>query len=202
MKFIQLFINAALFAFLVNAQCDCEEQYPGECDICECDAEGYCLDDNDKGGGPDSRGPGESPTGEKEKLLQWHNDFRKKVSSGGVPGQPPTSKLRDLQWSKELEAKAQLLADACLYGYSSDRSIGENIAYTRTVEDDFKQWTDESAAYDYQSNNCRGTCRHYLQLVSAETKYVGCGVALCNNQGYYTVCNYEPKGNIDIGRPY
>jgi len=40
-----------------------------------------------------------------------------------------------------------------------------------------------------------GTVGHYTQLVWAESKKMGCGMATCGNKGTVWVCNFYPSGN-------
>ena len=71
----------------------------------------------------------------------------------------------------------------------------------------------EFLGYDFESGTCdlsllvdgQPSCGHYTQLVWAETRYVGCGVALCpslenvDESGYegslLVACNYYKAGN-------
>ncbi|MQL74780.1 hypothetical protein Taro_007146 [Colocasia esculenta] len=65
-------------------------------------------------------------------------------------------------------------------------------------------WENEKQYYDYASNSCIGeqVCRHYTQVVWADTKRVGCGHAKCDNGVDIVVCNYDPSGNVGIQWPY
>ncbi|VDO15237.1 unnamed protein product [Rodentolepis nana] len=148
------------------------------------------------------------------KMLQLHNEFRRNASKGRVPYQPGAIGLQNLVWSEGLANMAKESSKKCQLkptsGWKID-GIGQNIANSRTIEEwvAFKQWTNESKNYFYQTNYCEGKCRSYKQvsfilkifidlqmysfhfkLVSSLTKYVGCGVTKCSNYGYVLVCNY------------
>ncbi|VUZ49078.1 unnamed protein product [Hymenolepis diminuta] len=97
----------------------------------------------------------------KQKVLDMHNEFRRKLKKGGVS---------DLAWDKSLEELGQKMADKCEWGYLYESevksggygNIGQNIAYSRTVEQDFEKWTDQ-----------REEPRHYNQVSVRETKKSG-----------------------------
>ncbi|KAM7540468.1 hypothetical protein Aperf_G00000027677 [Anoplocephala perfoliata] len=150
---------------------------------------------------------------EKRELLDLHNEYRRRVAQGKVPGQPPSSKIRDLQWSTELEASAQRHANTCIFQHDSSEQrktsewwwVGQNIAYSSSIAQNVEMWFEEYRDYNYQSNYCSGVCGHYTQLVWANTTHVGCGVQKCNFNGFnavYVVCNYGPGGNFNNQRPY
>ena len=64
-------------------------------------------------------------------------------------------------------------------------------------------WAAEAADYDHGTNACSGfTCGHYTQMVWADTRYLGCGVAACPSGGEMWVCNYDPRGNVLGKSPY
>nr|CDS32832.1 venom allergen (val) protein [Hymenolepis microstoma] len=157
--------------------------------------------------------PSGSLSKEKQELLDLHNQYRREVAGGKVPNQPGSSKLKDLEWSTELEASAQKHADSCIFEHdgSDDRKtaqwwwVGQNIAYSSSVAQNVKMWFDEYKDYNYNSNYCSGVCGHYTQLVWADTTHVGCGVSRCTFSGFnavYVVCNYGPGGNLNRQKPY
>ena len=67
-----------------------------------------------------------------------------------------------------------------------------------------KAWADEVEDYDYNRNSCRSgaQCGHYTQIVWAESRQVGCAIAVCSDQSQLWVCNYDPPGNYIGERPY
>ncbi|MCW5198381.1 hypothetical protein VU07_00720 [Desulfobulbus sp. F4] len=142
-------------------------------------------------------------------MLAAHNQWRVKV---GVPV---------LQWSAKLTDMAQQWADhlaaaRCSHSHSRHEQYGENIFFASalswpngrtevqnvTPQKVVDDWGSESKDYDYASNRCSSICGHYTQLVWKETKEVGCGMAVCGNNGQIWVCNYYPKGNVPTKRPY
>ena len=69
-------------------------------------------------------------------------------------------------------------------------------------------WVAETEHYDYDSHSCsKGEeCGHYTQVVWAESVSVGpvgCGSVTCSGgRGVFTVCSYDPPGNVVGERPY
>ncbi len=130
-------------------------------------------------------------------MLAAHNAARARVN---VPA---------LTWSDALAEHAQAWADRLIaerrFAHRPRSPYGENlfeisgaIASPRQVVAD---WNSEATGYDYASNKCRGVCGHYTQLVWADTKKVGCGVARNSRQEIW-VCDYDPPGNWVGKRPY
>ena len=130
-------------------------------------------------------------------FLAAHNAVRSRV------GVPP------LKWSKGLAVLAQLWADKLIsekrFAHRPDSTAGENLFEIKGAKASPQQvvdaWAEESRAYDYASNKCRGVCGHYTQLFWAETKEVGCGVARDSRREEW-VCDYDPPGNYVGKRPY
>ncbi|VDO13283.1 unnamed protein product [Rodentolepis nana] len=136
-------------------------------------------------------------------ILWLHNEFRRNITDGKVLGQPRAAGLHDLIWDEGLAQLAKGTSRTCKFAttstYEYDR-IGQNIALQSSVEMGFKVWTDESRHYNYRTNRCWTYCYSYKKIVSALTKYLGCGVTECH--GYHLlICNYG-IGNILSGRPY
>ena len=137
---------------------------------------------------------------EKRELVNEHNKWRRQV---GVP---------DLIWSSELESFARQWAGKLSRQYGckmmhSSKSLGENIFwanYANSPRNVVDYWASERFYYDYQTNICRNGkgCRHYTQLIWADTREVGCARALCSEREEIWVCNYRPAGNISGKRPY
>lgn len=94
-------------------------------------------------------------------------------------------------------------------------SVGENIFATTqktnlpgVVTWGMGAWFDEHQFYTYATRTCDEDeqCGHYTAIVWAETRYVGCGMAVCDsitgissywetNGGTFGVCNYAQAGN-------
>lgn len=153
---------------------------------------------------------------QQEELLTRHNHWREAV------GVPP------LAWSEELAAFAREWADelasrgcrmqhrpktgrfAQKYGenlswasptsWSDGRIEVQSIGPSSVVDD----WDSEKVDYDYESNTCAAgqVCGHYTQVVWAESRTLGCAMAICDDKGQVWVCNYAPAGNIVGKKPY
>ncbi|MCA9661403.1 MAG: hypothetical protein KC486_23895 [Myxococcales bacterium] len=86
------------------------------------------------------------------------------------------------------------------------QKYGENIFWKSAptnVGEAVGAWAAEAADYDHGTNACSGfTCGHYTQMVWADTRYLGCGVAACPSGGEMWVCNYDPRGNVLGKSPY
>jgi pathogenesis-related protein 1 len=135
-----------------------------------------------------------------------HNRARVAVDP---PADPP---IPLLTWSPEIAAAAQAYADGCVFGHSKT-DYGENLYATSgsstTPEDVVAAWVDEAANYDLASNACSSTCGHYTQVVWADSRRLGCGVADCTDGSPFGggswqiwVCNYDPPGNFNQQAPY
>nr|CDS28050.1 venom allergen (val) protein [Hymenolepis microstoma] len=198
MKSYHICLGILLFSLLVRAQnrSNNDTQYGGVRirDIEEMeDSQNDHLDDIEVGL---DTGKWYGDVGEKsfkEAMLLKHNEFRRRVSDGMVSNQPSTDELDDFVWDDNLAQLAKNRSQTCQFGrpsrYEIDR-FGQNMAYSETVEEGFKIWTAESRRYNFQKNECILYCKSYKQLVSALTKYVGCGVTKCTKKRYLLVCNY------------
>ncbi|KAM3188346.1 hypothetical protein ACTXT7_000467 [Hymenolepis weldensis] len=164
-------------------------------------------DDSDYQEGSDSEsggGNGElSP--EMQKVLDMHNELRRKVAQGQLSGQPASDKLRDLKWNPELARMAQAFTDKCMIGHNTFEErrtkefevVGQNYATYSTIEMCVNSWIYEYRDYHYNSNSCSPgrVCGHYIQMVSADTTDVGCGSSQCDYMGNvqpFLVCHYGP----------
>ncbi len=150
---------------------------------------------------------------ERKDALATHAEWRREVG------------VRPLDWSDSLAASAQDWAEhiretrGCRINesaHSQRADIGENLAYyspvrfsngktqqqaidpARVVND----WGREKRFYDYANNSCSGVCGHYTQVVWQDTKAVGCGRAVCEDQSQVWVCQYSPPGNYVGQKPY
>jgi pathogenesis-related protein 1 len=130
-------------------------------------------------------------------MLALHGAVRARV------GMPP------LAWSDRLAARSQDWADTLLarkqFFHRPNSTYGENLfeikGGTASPAQVVDAWAAESRNYDYRSNQCRGVCGHYTQLVWRDTKEVGCAVARSGGREVW-VCNYDPPGNWVGKRPY
>ncbi|MCC6873271.1 MAG: Fis family transcriptional regulator [Sandaracinaceae bacterium] len=173
-----------------------------------CDGGGGTPPGTDGGGMP----PPAGETGRMVGMTAAHNAVRARVSAS-IPA---------VTWSAELAAIAQaysesLASGACNLTHSSN-GYGENLAMfggtTAAPQDVVEAWASEESCYSYGTfmgtdacdNTCvqrSGGCGHFTQLVWADTRRIGCGVARCaDGRTEIWTCNYDPPGNF-LGRaPY
>lgn len=141
-------------------------------------------------------------------MITAHNQWRTKT------GVPP------VKWSTALADSSQrwanTLAQAGCNMEHSTTQYGENIFWAgplsssdgaSSVQEVIDQnvvdsWGNEVKDYDYANNSCHGVCGHYTQVVWKDTKEVGCGMAICPDNGQTWVCQYYPKGNMIGQKPY
>lgn len=123
-----------------------------------------------------------------KQILDAHN--AKRALHGASP----------LSWSNELYQYAQAFADkfdcANVQLKHSYGKYGENLAAGATsaykVVD---MWYNEVDDYNWSSQS---RYDHFTQVVWKSTSKLGCAYKDCrsNNWGYYTVCSYDPAGNV------
>lgn len=157
-----------------------------------------------------SSSDGSSGSGEPDAvkgITAAHNMVRANVNPAAATPIP------DLQWDDALGDVAQAYAEGCVFEHSMG-PYGENLfASTNATppESVVQDWASEVAAYDYASNGCSGVCGHYTQVVWADSKKLGCGVANCTENSPFGaqfptwqlwVCNYDPPGNFVGKKPY
>ncbi|KAA0196308.1 hypothetical protein FBUS_04777 [Fasciolopsis buskii] len=69
-------------------------------------------------------------------MIGWHNEFRRKLLSCGVPGQPQPKTMPNLTYDPQLAAKAQIWANKCTVGHDAAEErktgnylyVGQNFA--------------------------------------------------------------------------
>lgn len=148
-----------------------------------------------------------------------HNDERASVVPAAAAPLPP------LKWNTELAKVAQAWAEKCTWEHNANRGseytaisgidayVGENLYVSSAPQvspyDAVAAWAGEGADYDYAANTCAAgkMCGHYTQVVWAETREVGCGMAVCESvaglsNATLVVCDYAPGGNIVGQKPY
>lgn len=117
--------------------------------------------------------------------------------------------LAPLSWSDRLASLSQNWAGVLLrrgkLSHRPNSEYGENLfeisGAAATPSQVVNAWAGESRDYDYKSNQCRGVCGHYTQIVWSRTTHVGCGVARGGGREFW-VCEYDPPGNFVGQRPY
>ena len=67
----------------------------------------------------------------------------------------------------------------------------DNISLVTTI------WYNESLNYDFSLNRGIKGKDNFTQMVWKETKKMGCGIGVRNDESYKIVCFYYPRGNID-----
>ncbi|KAL0943577.1 extracellular scp domain protein [Colletotrichum truncatum] len=105
----------------------------------------------------------------------------------------------DVSWNETLADFAEEYLDGmedCDWEHS-DGPYGENLAkgypnVTRSVE----AWGDERDDYDFDDAEFSEETGHFTQLVWKNTTDVGCARKLCNDNAWYLVCEYWPRGNV------
>jgi uncharacterized protein YkwD len=117
-------------------------------------------------------------------ILNAHNEKR---AENGSP---------DLSWSDELASYAQAYADK--YDCSgtlthSGGKYGENLGLGYTTTGVVDAWYDEKSYYNPSSP----AASHFTQVVWKSTTKLGCAKITCDNiWGQYTICSYDPAGNV------
>lgn len=106
-----------------------------------------------------------------------------------------------ITWNSTLEDFAQeylddMDDDECEFEHSGG-PYGENLAIgyrnsTAAVE----AWGDERDIYDFDDQGFDEETGHFTQLVWKDTTDVGCARKLCDERGWYVVCEYWPRGNV------
>lgn len=168
------------------------------------------------------------PADARASLVDRHNELRRWVAQGKIPGQPPAANMSRLQWDEKLATLAKDWAEFCVLDHRIHagalpawaEGTGENLFamgaaelpsdLKSVVEKAMDAWFEEHRHFAYPKE-CSRVCGHYTQMVWAETDRIGCGVASCKSinqkdgrvwskQGYVLVCNYKPAGNI-VGQP-
>lgn len=147
-----------------------------------------------------------------------HNEFRQIIATGQDTrgGTGNASNMYYLTYSRELAFSAQCWANSCntevhcLKTFNFDNDIGFNIYLDRTVSKpeniDYTMrtailhWFNEIDNCDYmQIDNFDllygTTALGFIQLIWADTRYVGCGTTFFDGK-QLTVCLYSPKGRV------
>ncbi|KAH1027830.1 hypothetical protein HUJ05_001266, partial [Dendroctonus ponderosae] len=181
----------------------------------------------------------EFTTSVKKYIIDVHNDIRNHIASGqeirGPLGrQPAAANMNSLQWHHELAEIAQRWADQCVAVEDKNQhdecrkteqyEVGQNVLTALTATPDVPEIAILILNWYKQVENVlpsdvetfsgiqRGKylIGQYTQLVWADTRFVGCGMATFRNRNtssdwkskylHRLVCNYGPRGNM-IGSP-
>lgn len=149
--------------------------------------------------------------------LQVHNCARKTVDPAA------SSPIPSLVWDATVASTAQDWASGCVWSHGDHDGLGQNIyaatGITPDLADAAMSWAGEEPYYNYAANTCNTakppntaqTCGHYTQMVWNTTTQLGCGQASCTTGSpfgsqfpnwNFIVCDYNPPGNVNNGRPY
>ncbi|MFZ5444294.1 MAG: CAP domain-containing protein [Myxococcota bacterium] len=147
-------------------------------------------------------------TTEQQAWLSAHDAVRAAAMPRPSPALPTT------HWSPTAASLAEDWAARCVFDHRPSNTLGENLfastnatAPAAVVDD----WAAEKADYDYGTNTCATgkACGHYTQLVWRSSTGLGCAQRRCTTGSpfgagawTFTVCDYEPAGNIRGQTPY
>ncbi|XP_028982360.1 ancylostoma secreted protein [Diachasma alloeum] len=166
---------------------------------------------------------------EKKTIVDRHNHWRRYVAAGketrGNPGpQPAATNMGDLEWDDELAFIAQRWAnqcndvhDACHDTYTE--WVGQNLNWgawsdgyhPNVIRDLVDNWYNEVEHFDANTVSALQPkppgvkLYHYVQMVWADTKRIGCGITKYTRNKptqynpdmwpeLFLVCNYGPTG--------
>lgn len=105
----------------------------------------------------------------------------------------------DVSWNDTLADFATSYVDDadCEFEHSGG-PYGENLAMGYpNVTASIEAWGNEREEYDYKDAEFEKDTGHFTQLVWKNTTDVGCGRRLCGESGWYLVCEYWPRGNVE-----
>ncbi|KAG5950574.1 hypothetical protein E4U53_004824 [Claviceps sorghi] len=103
----------------------------------------------------------------------------------------------DVEWNQTLAGFASDHVGGCRFAHSGG-PYGENLAEGYPdVTSSVAAWAEEAERYDDGRAGFAPETGHFTQLVWKNTTAVGCGRRLCGRSGWYLVCEYWPRGNIE-----
>ncbi len=146
----------------------------------------------------------------KARFLRGHNMIRSKYGVGNVVWDNTLARYAQ-EWANYLKKNKQCGIQHRT-GAMMKKRYGENLAFNWTSkrlqkghfdsspEKVTTSWAKECKDYNNDQGSCKSgaVCGHFTQVVWKDTKKIGCGVAVCEDQGHAEVwvCNYDPPGNI------
>ncbi|CEP64176.1 CAP domain-containing protein LALA0_S10e04148g [Lachancea lanzarotensis] len=106
----------------------------------------------------------------------------------------------DLQWSSTLQNFAANYANRYNCNGTlihSNSPYGENLALGFNTSSAVAAWYNEFKLYNYNKPGFSEKTGHFTQLVWKSTTQMGCAYVDCGDYyGQYTICNYDPPGNV------
>ncbi|KAI8316841.1 Repressed by EFG1 protein 1 [Colletotrichum sp. SAR11_59] len=105
----------------------------------------------------------------------------------------------DVSWNKTLaDFAVDYLRgmDDCDFEHSGG-PYGENLAMGyANVTQSVEAWGEERDDYDFDDAEFSEETGHFTQLVWKDTTDVGCARKRCEDDAWYLVCEYWPRGNV------
>ncbi|CAF1664183.1 unnamed protein product, partial [Didymodactylos carnosus] len=132
-----------------------------------------------------------------EKTLAAHNQFRSKHCASPL--------VLDDELNNIAQKYAEHLAQTGSFEHSHTKGLGENLwekSGTTELSDidgvkATKDWYDEVKNYRYDHPDFALSTGHFTQLVWADSKQLGVGIAYSDDKkSVYVVTNYKPAGNV------
>uniref|UniRef100_A0A0K0EKU6 SCP domain-containing protein n=1 Tax=Strongyloides stercoralis TaxID=6248 RepID=A0A0K0EKU6_STRER len=128
----------------------------------------------------------------RDRILKETNRYRQAHGVGPL--------TYDYDLEKASQEYAKYLGDNNLFDHdpkNDQNGWGENLArFSASIGSlATKKWYDEVDMYDFSKNQFSYDTGHFTQLVWKDTKKVGCGIYL-KNEDLYVVCKYTPQGNF------
>jgi len=141
---------------------------------------------------------------QQSQVIDRHNSLRSKQQAAD---------MELMAWDDYLASMAQIWADRCKLEYRDGKDdIGNNVYAVSGDQFDptagVQSWYEERAHYNRSGKlKCAfgKTCRHYTQMIWADSRLVGCAYQRCRpllekgttlyDNGTLFVCYYKPAGN-------
>ncbi|KAM3159916.1 SCP domain-containing protein [Lachancea thermotolerans] len=105
-----------------------------------------------------------------------------------------------LTWSTQLASYAQNYANSYNCNGTlvhSGGSYGENLALGYNSSAAVAAWYNEVRLYNFKNPGFAEDTGHFSQLVWVSSKRLGCARVDCGDYyGQYTICSYDPPGNV------
>ncbi|KAJ8016543.1 hypothetical protein DPEC_G00008340 [Dallia pectoralis] len=148
-----------------------------------------------------------------ETIVELHNTYRGQVV-------PSAAYMTKMKWDENLKIQAESYAVKCVWDYDQDlnldeKAMGQNIYNSKdpfNATKAMEQWFLQNISYNFNHKpSCQDEilCRHYIQMVWANSLSVGCALHRCDTMERlsdkptdFLVCNYRPAGYFGDKKPY